>query len=104
MSASKGFFKLLFDFSFSRFIGIRIIGVLYGVGIFFAALLVLGSVVAGFNHDFLAGLGALIISPIIFLIYVIILRIILEGFVAALRTAENTTHLAENAKREYEVR
>lgn len=96
---STGFFKLLFEFSFSRFIGIRIIGVLYGIGIFFAGLFALLFVPAGFSRDFLSGVGALIISPLIFLLYVILLRITLEGFVAALRTAENTTQLVENAKR-----
>jgi Domain of unknown function (DUF4282) len=99
MSASKGFFNLLFEFSFSRFIGIKIIGVLYGIGIFFTGLLTLMFLAAGFSQDFLRGVGALIVSPFLFLLYVILLRITLEGFVAALRTAENTTQLVENAKR-----
>ncbi len=99
MSVSKGFFKLLFDFSFSRFIGIRIIGVLYGISIFSVCPWILMFLVAGFSQGFLRGVGALIVSPFLFLLYVIFLRIILEGFVAALRTAENTTQLVENAKR-----
>jgi hypothetical protein len=58
-----------------------------------------GFLLAGFNQGFLGGIGALIFSPLIFLLYVIIMRITLEGFVAALRTAENTTQLVEYAKR-----
>ncbi len=99
MPPSTGFFKLLFEFSFSRFIGIRIIGVLYGIGMFFAGLLALTFAAAGFSRGFFAGVGTLILLPLIFLFYVILLRITLEGFVAALRTAENTTHLVELAKR-----
>ncbi len=99
MSVSKGFFKLLFEFSFSRFIGIRIIGVLYGLGILFAALFALMFLIGGFSWGFLQGVLALILSPLLFLLYVIVLRIILEGFVATLRTAENTTQLVESANR-----
>jgi len=104
MAVSKSFFNVLFEFSFSRFIGIRIIGVLYGIGIFFAGLLAIGFLIAGFNQGFLGGIGALIVSPLFFLIYVIIVRVGLEGFVATLRTAENTSYLVENAKRNsYEI-
>jgi hypothetical protein len=99
MSASKGFFNMLFEFSFSRFIGIKVIGVLYAIGIFFAGLFALIALVTGFSQGFLQGIGALIIAPLIFLLYVILIRIGLEGFAAALRTAENTTQLVEYAKR-----
>jgi hypothetical protein len=99
MSASKGFFNMLFEFSFSRFIGIRVLGVLYAIGIFFSGLLALGVLMAGFSRGFWSGLGALIVTPLLFLLYVIFIRIALEGFAAALRTAENTTQLLEHAKR-----
>ncbi len=99
MSASKGFLNQLFEFSFSHFIGIRIIGILYGIGIFFAGLFALGIGLAGFRNGVGSGAVTLILSPFFFLLYVILLRITLEGFVAALRTAQNTTFLVENAKR-----
>jgi hypothetical protein len=94
VSGSTGFFKMLFEFSFSRFIGIKIVGVLYGIGIGFIGLASLGFAMTGFQRDFVSGIGTLALSPLIFLLYVIILRITLEGFVAALRTAENTTQIA----------
>jgi hypothetical protein len=90
---------MLFEFSFSRFIGIRVIGVLYGIGIFFAGLAALSVLIGGFNLGFFQGILALLLCPLVFLLYVIILRITLEGFVAALRTAENTSQLVENARR-----
>jgi hypothetical protein len=98
MSSSTGFFKLLFEFSFSRFIGIRIIGVLYAIGMFFAAIGAIGVFIAGASKGFIPGVLSLVLAPLVFLLYVIFLRIGLEGFVAALRTAENTTQLLEEAK------
>jgi hypothetical protein len=38
----SNFFSLLFDLSFSKFIGIRIIGLIYGVGGIFIFLFSLG--------------------------------------------------------------
>jgi Domain of unknown function (DUF4282) len=100
MSGSTGFFKMLFDFSFSRFIGIKIVGVLYGIGLFFSGLGCLVFAFSGFSSSFISGLVTLMLSPVIFLLYVILLRVGLEGFVASLRTAENTSHLVENANRQ----
>jgi Domain of unknown function (DUF4282) len=98
MSGSTGFFNMLFEFSFSRFIGIKIVGVLYGIGIFFIGLFCLLFAISGFKNDFLSGVGTLALSPLVFLLQVIMLRVSLEGFVATLRTAENTTQIAQNTK------
>jgi hypothetical protein len=99
MQGSNSFFNLLFEFSFSRFIGIKVVGVLYGIGMFFAGLIVMTLLGTGFSQGIGQGLISLILSPILFLVYVILLRVSLEGFVATLRTAENTTQLVENARR-----
>jgi Domain of unknown function (DUF4282) len=99
MQGSNSFFNLLFEFSFSRFIGIKVVGVLYGIGMFFAGLIVMTVLGTGFSQGIGPGLISLILSPILFLVYVILLRVSLEGFVATLRTAENTTQLVENARR-----
>ena len=98
MSRSASFLKLLFDFSLSRFIGIRVIGIIYTIGIVFAGLLALAFLIGCFKWFFFQGVIAFLLSPLVFLLYVILLRIILEGFVAALRTAENTSQLVEKAK------
>lgn len=99
MASRRGFFAKLFDLSFSEFIATQIAGVLYGIGIVFIGLGCLGLIVAGLSQGIGAGLGALIIMPIAFLLYVIFLRIALESFIAAIRTAENTGRIAGSINR-----
>lgn len=99
MPVSTNFFNLLFDFSFSKFIGIRVVGLLYGIGIFFIGLSSLSIIGGGFQAGPGQGILALFLSPLVFFLLIIILRILLEGFVAGLRIAENTSQLVENFKR-----
>jgi hypothetical protein len=87
----SNFFSLLFDLSFSKFIGIRIIGLIYGVGGIFIFLSSLGSLIGGFQAGPGQGLLAFLLSPVLFLSLLISFRIVLEGFVASLKTAENTS-------------
>lgn len=94
-----GFFSGLFDFSFSHFIAPKIAGILYFLAIAVAALIALGVIIAGFNNGFLAGLGSIIVSPIVFLIYVVFSRVALESLVVAFKTAENTRKTAEHTDR-----
>ena len=95
----SNFFSLLFDLSFSKFIGIRIIGLIYGVGGIFIFLSSLGSLIGGFQAGPGQGLLAFLLSPLLFLSLLISFRIGLEGFVASLKTAENTSELVEHFKR-----
>ena len=109
MSASnKGFWNLLFEFSFSRFISLKVIGVLYAIGILVGGLAAVGIMIAGFSNGGIiiagfsngsTGVFSLILVPFALLFYLIILRIVLEGFAAILRIAENTSYLVELAKR-----
>ena len=64
-----------------------------------AAFLALAVIIGGFSQGGLAGLGALIFSPFVFLLYTIFVRVGLETFLASIRTAENTGQIAENTKR-----
>lgn len=91
-----GFFEGLFDFSFSRFITTKIVSVLYFLAIAVAALIALAAIVAGFSNGFVSGLLAIVFSPIVFLIYVLLARVGLETLVVAFKTAENTRRTAEN--------
>lgn len=50
MARSRGFLELLFDFSFSEFVALKIVGVLYGIAIFFAGLFALGLLLAGWSR------------------------------------------------------
>lgn len=98
MIQDRGFIGKLFDFSFSEFIAIQIVGALYLLGVIISALVALAVLIGGFTQGFATGIGALIISPIIFFLYVIFIRIGLEAFVASIRTAENTRKMVEFLK------
>jgi Domain of unknown function (DUF4282) len=98
MVRSKGFFTALFDFSFSQFITLQVIGILYAIGVFFAGLAALGIIISGFSQGVTSGIFSLILSPLIFLLYVIISRIALEAIIVAFRTADNTSRIAENTR------
>lgn len=89
-----GFFPSLFDLTFSKFVTPKVLGVLYGLLIFFIALVYVVTTVAAFARDQAAlGVAILILGPIAGLIYLIFVRMSLEFVAAAIRTAQNTSIL-----------
>nr|WP_162933216.1 DUF4282 domain-containing protein [Corynebacterium lactis] len=105
---SRNFFQALFDFSFSSFITIKFAKVIYLLNIIVAVLSYFFWVVMGFNAGFAAtgysssssssvGLGffVLLFGWIPALIQIISVRLILEMFIAIVRTAQNTSALRE---------
>ena len=95
MQEKKGFLGALFDFSFSEFITIKLIKILYILGIIFSTIVAIIFIVSGFNISTGVGIIFLILSPIIFLLYVILIRIWLEIIIVVFKIAENTKQLAE---------
>jgi len=93
--AEKGFLGSLFNLSFTEFITTRVIKVLFILAIIFAAIAALVMIVSGFAGGVLSGIVLLIISPILFLVYVILARVWLELVIVIFRIAENTGRLAE---------
>jgi len=89
MEQPENFLRTLFDFSFSEFITIKIIKILYGIGIFFAAIAALAFMISGFSASFGRGLLFLIISPVLFLIYTIFARVGLELFLVLFKISDN---------------
>lgn len=98
MAKNKSFFTVLLDFSFSEFITPRIIGILYALVIFFSAITALGMIVGSFSRGFLPGILGALIVPIGLLFYVVLIRVGLEGFIVAFRTADNTNRTADNTE------
>jgi hypothetical protein len=91
----KGFFAALFDMSFSEFITIKLIKVLYmlaivGAGI--GALVIVGGGLA--TAEGAGKLLYLILAPVLFIVYVIGARVWLELIIVIFKIAENTTKLA----------
>lgn len=93
--AGDGGLGALFDLGFKRFITLSVIKVVYVLGMGLIGLLCLVLVVTGFLQGVGAGIGALIIAPIIGLLYLIFFRIWLELVVVIFRIGENTSKIVE---------
>ena len=97
---AKGFIGALFDLSFTSFITTKIIKVLYIIAIILGGIYALVLIGAGFTAGTMAGLGALIVSPLVFLLFVIGARIYMELVIVIFRGAESLGEIAKNtAKR-----
>lgn len=95
---NKGFFSSLFDLSFTEFVTIRIIKVLFvlaiissGIG---ALMLLFSGIAVGGAEAFIM----IIVSPIAFFFYVLMARIWLEVIIVLFRIAENTGRLVEQGR------
>ena len=91
----QNFFSTIFDFSFSEFVTTKVIKILYGIGIFIAAICALGFIVNGFAAGFWRGLLMLILSPVVFMIYTILARVGLEVIIVIFRISDNIAKIAE---------
>ena len=88
------FLRTLFDFSFSQFVGLKIVKFLYGLSILFAALLALSLIVAGFNASTWLGILAFFIgAPLTFLLTVISGRVLLEMVLVIFRMADRMENI-----------
>lgn len=96
MNERPGFFSSLFDLSFSEFITTRIIKLLFVLLIIMSGIMALGMIVSGFaSKSGAIGILALLLSPVVFLIYVVMARVWLELVIVAFRIAENTSRLVK---------
>ena len=100
MTEKKGFIGSLFDLSFTEFVTTRIIKFLFIIAIIIAAITAVAIIVSGFAQGFVVGIISLILSPIIFLLYVVLSRVWLELIIVIFRIAENTGRLVEKNKPE----
>lgn len=91
---SKGFFRSLFDLSFSSLVTPRIIKVVYVITLIGIGLLAILFIISAFNVN--SGFGAvtlLILAPIFSLVYIVYARVFLEFFLAIFRVAETNAEL-----------
>ena len=82
---------LFFDFSFATPITPRVVKWLYIISIIAAALVAVSTVITGFAAGLLTGLVSIFIAPILFLIYVLTARVVLEVVLAIFRIADALT-------------
>ena len=84
-----GFFRSLFDLSFTSFITTKIIKLVYAVTLVLVAVLAAVSVVLAFREDTVYGVLALLIgAPLGALIYIVLARLWLEIIIQVFRITE----------------
>lgn len=86
---NKGFFKSLFDVSFSSFVTTKVIKVIYVLTLVWIGLVAVAWIIWAFEKD--AGLGAaflLVVAPLASLFCAVYARMILEFIIAVFRIAE----------------
>jgi uncharacterized protein DUF4282 len=91
---AKGFFRSLFDLSFSSLVTPKVIKFIYLLTLIGIGLLAILFIIAAFNQS--SGYGAvtlLIIAPIFSLFYIVYARVFLEFFLAIFRLAETNAEL-----------
>ena len=99
--ANKGFFGRVFDFSFTDFVTIRVIKVIFILAIIGSAIGGIAVLVGGIRmlrFQPLMGVIMILLSPVAFLLYVLLARIWLELIVVIFRIEENTSRLVEQGK------
>jgi hypothetical protein len=95
-----GFWEALFDLSFSKFVTVELIQILYIVGIMLAGLAaVMASVASFFNYGIAIGIFSTCIAGLVFILYALGLRVFLELFVVFFRIADYAKEVARNTER-----
>ena len=92
---ASGFLNDLFDIRFTRFVSLRLISVVYVVILAAVSLVALALVFAGFSNGAGAGLFALVLAALGWVIYVVLARVALEAFAVLFRIHDDTSRMAE---------
>lgn len=91
---TRGFFRSLFDLSFSSLVTPKIIKIVYVLTLIGIGLLAILFIISAFSTS--SALGAvtlLILAPIFSLFYIVYARVFLEFFMAIFRLAETNAEL-----------
>lgn len=95
----KKYIDKLFDFSFKKSLTLGVIKALYWINVIIGGVLAALTVRAGFDQSAILGVLALLFSPVVFGIYLIILRVLLEAVAVFFRISEDVkkiTNILEN--------
>jgi hypothetical protein len=88
--------RALFDLSFSRFLSLELVKIMYVVAIILAVIAVIPTIVIAFDTGFWTGVVSIFVAPFLFLIYIISWRVWLELLIVLFRIAEYAREIAEN--------
>ncbi|HET7684367.1 MAG TPA: DUF4282 domain-containing protein [Marmoricola sp.] len=89
---AAGFFKALFDFSFTTFITPKVVKVVYVLATALLALGWLVFLIGAFADSAGAGIAVLLIGPVVLLVYLALIRMTLEFYLAIVRMSEDIHH------------
>ncbi len=98
VNQQKSFFSMLFDISFSEFITLKVIRVIYIIGLVLVGLFAIFGIISsiiGASRSPVSLLG-IIVVPLIALVYIILLRLGLELTAVIFRIGQNTTIMANS--------
>lgn len=98
-SQGAGFFKALFDLSFSNFITLTFAKIIYVVLIAVSILVWLAFMLMGFYYDSTMGFLIILFGWIPAVVNVVLVRLGLESSVALIRVAQNTSDLVAQGKK-----
>jgi ABC-type proline/glycine betaine transport system permease subunit len=96
---ARGFFGALFDFSFTSFVTVKIIKVLYVLITVLVALFWLGYSIIAFRASAGGGVIVLIFGALFSIIVLAFWRLVLEAFVVVFRIAEDLRAVRERGDR-----
>jgi hypothetical protein len=94
MMTLKGFFKNLFDINFKEFITKVVIKYLYLIAIIALAIGALSFLIASIARGGWGAFLAILLAPIGFIVYLLIIRIWLELVLVIFKIADNTDRMA----------
>jgi hypothetical protein len=104
MQRSLSMFWGLLDISFSEFVTESVIRILYIVLVVLGLIALLTGVVVIFaNIGISEGVGALILAPVVYFLFIVIIRVFLEFFIVIFRIADYLEELVENAREQTEM-
>jgi hypothetical protein len=89
---TKGFLPALFDFTFTHFVTPKLVRFVYLLATIALGIAWLFWVFVGFARGPGAGLAVLILGPVLFIIYLALIRMTLEFYLSIVRMSEDVHH------------
>lgn len=93
--SASGFFSDLFDIRFTRFVSLRLISVVYILILIVVSLIALGAIFTGFAFGVATGIFYLILAALLWVVYVVLARVVLEAFAVLFRIHDDTNRIAD---------
>ena len=92
-----GVIATLFDFSFTEFLTLKVVRLVYAVAVLGGGLAAAGIGLVGFGRSVLTGLWTLLLATFLYLLGLVITRMWLEAAVVFFRLADSAAEVGEQA-------